>query len=56
MFAGPVVSAALVAYGARSVVVMGILFITVGCITSSHAPEIYYLYLTFGLITGLSSI
>ena len=52
MFAGPVVSAALVTYGARSVVVMGILFITVGSITSAHASEIYYLYLTFGVIAG----
>ena len=56
MITGPLVSALLVTIGARMVMIVGAFLVTIGTITSSHATEIWHLYLTFSVIIGRYNI
>ena len=53
IFAGPIVSALLVTYGAPMVVIIGPLLITIGTLLSAYAPNISYIYLTYSVIIGM---
>ena len=53
IFAGPIVSALLVTYGAPMVVIIGALLITIGTLLSAYAPNISYIYLTYSVVKGM---
>ena len=53
IFAGPIVSALLVTYGAPMVVIIKALLITIGTLLSAYAPNISYIYLTYSVIIGM---
>lgn len=51
--AGVVVGHATQKYGHRTVALAGSFFVPLGLLTSSFVPTMAYLYLTYGLITGI---
>lgn len=53
LLVGPVASALTNRYGCRKVTVVGALVASLGFILSLFAPNIYYLYVTFGILSGL---
>ena len=46
------VSAMMLTYGARTVVMIGSLLIAAGTVASAFVPNLAYLYLTYSFITG----
>lgn len=50
---GPIASALTNRYGCRAVTIAGALIATLGFILSLFAPNIYYLYFSFGILSGL---
>ncbi|XP_070559163.1 monocarboxylate transporter 12-like [Ptychodera flava] len=52
-FGGPLSSALSNKYGARKVVAFGALLGTIGMILSSNATSVSFLYVSYGLVTGL---
>ena len=52
IFSAPMVSAMMLTYGARTVVMIGSLLIAAGTVASAFVPDLAYLYLTYSLVTG----
>ncbi|KAJ8309968.1 hypothetical protein KUTeg_011833 [Tegillarca granosa] len=50
---GPLASALTNRYGCRKVTIIGAVIASIGFILSLFAPNIYYLYVTFGILSGL---
>jgi len=51
-FSGPVVSALTNKYGCRAVSIAGSILSAFGFAISVFAPNLYYLYFTFGIVSG----
>ena len=52
-FSGPLASALIINYGARVVMMLGAALMATGTLISGFVPNIYFLYMTMGVITGL---
>lgn len=52
LIVGPVASALTNRYGCRKVTVVGAVIASSGFLLSLFAPNIYYLYVTFGILSG----
>ena len=52
LIVGPVASALTNRYGCRKVTVVGAVVASSGFLLSLFAPNIYYLYVTFGILSG----
>ncbi|XP_070540610.1 monocarboxylate transporter 13-like isoform X2 [Ptychodera flava] len=50
---GPASSALTARFGCRPVVMVGGVIVTIGLVLSSFATEVYQLYLTYGIISGI---
>ncbi|XP_048745466.2 monocarboxylate transporter 9-like [Ostrea edulis] len=53
LLVGPLASALTNRYGCRSVTIVGAIIAAVGFILSLFAPNIYYLFFSFGILSGL---
>ncbi|CAD6187578.1 unnamed protein product [Caenorhabditis auriculariae] len=53
LLVGPIASVLANLYGCRAVVIGGAILSCIGFVASAVTPQIYYLYITFGLIGGL---
>lgn len=51
-FLGPVASALTNRYGCRVVTIAGAIVAAIGFILSLFAPNIYYLFFSFGILSG----
>ena len=53
-FPGPIASILANRYGHRAIMIVGGFMSAVGILMSSFATDIYYLYFSYGIITGKS--
>jgi len=53
VFAGPIASALTNKFGCRIVTIAGTLIASFGFIISIWAPNIWFMYFSFGCVTGL---
>lgn len=52
IFTGPIASALTNRYGCRLVTIVGAIVASTGFILSLFAPNIYYLFFSFGVLSG----
>ena len=52
-FAGPIASILVNKFGCRFVTVLGTLVAALGFIISIFAPNIYFMYFSFGVVAGM---
>ncbi|RWS26080.1 monocarboxylate transporter 12-like protein [Leptotrombidium deliense] len=52
LFVGPIAAAFIAVYGCRKVALFGAIISTVGLTITAYAPSIYFLFFSFGLLTG----